>query len=101
MMFPLILLWATLYTNWADYGGTADSMQYSALKQINKSNVQRLQLAWSYLVPGTTSRFGASPLIAGGMIYLRGADNSLVALDAASGKRIGPMPWKEIQRTVA
>jgi quinoprotein glucose dehydrogenase len=89
--------WATLllaarYTTWSDYGGTADSMQYSALKQIDKSNVHSLELAWSYPAAGTSSRFGASPLIAGGMIYLRDADNSLVALDAASGKKIWNHP---------
>ena len=27
------------YTTWRDYGGSADSMQYSALSQVNKSNV--------------------------------------------------------------
>src|SRR5688500_9275843 len=26
------------YTTWRDYGGSADSAQYTALKQINKSN---------------------------------------------------------------
>jgi quinoprotein glucose dehydrogenase len=67
-------------------------MQYSALKQIDKSNVHSLELAWSYPAAGTSSRFGASPLIAGGMIYLRDADNSLVALDAASGKKIWNHP---------
>src|SRR5690348_1644615 len=93
-MLLRILLAATaaLYATWSDYGGSADSMQYSALQQINKSNVQHLELAWSYHVPGTTSRFGASPLIAGGMIYLHGANNSLVALDAATGKPIWNHP---------
>ena len=28
------------YTTWSDYGGTADSMQDSASKQIDKSNVK-------------------------------------------------------------
>jgi quinoprotein glucose dehydrogenase len=91
------LTWVTLllairYTTWSDYGGSADSMQYSALKQIDKSNVHRLELAWSYPVPGPSNRFGSSPLIAGGMIYLRGAEDSFVALDAASGKKIWSHP---------
>jgi hypothetical protein len=33
------------YTTWSDYGGTPDSMQYSALRQINKENVSRIELA--------------------------------------------------------
>src|SRR6185312_13685848 len=92
MLPRIVLSIAALYATWSDYGGSADSMQYSALKQINKSNVQRLELAWSYRVFGTSSRFGTSPLIAGGMIYLRGENNSLVALDAASGKPIWNHP---------
>jgi glucose dehydrogenase len=53
----------TPYTTWSDYSGAADSMQYSALKQINKTNVDKLQLVWSHLAPGPTGRFSFSPLI--------------------------------------
>ena len=35
------------YTTWSDYSGAADSMQYSALKQIDKSNVHKLCAVWS------------------------------------------------------
>ena len=42
------------YTSWKDYGGAPDSMQYSALRQINKTNVARLELAWSHVAPGTS-----------------------------------------------
>ena len=31
------------YTTWTVYGGAADSSQYSALDQITRSNVSRLQ----------------------------------------------------------
>ena len=33
---------------WSDYGGGADSAQYSALTQINRSNVSQLKVAWTY-----------------------------------------------------
>ena len=42
------------HTAWSDYGGAADSAQYSALNQINRGNMNRLEVAWSYLVPETT-----------------------------------------------
>ena len=80
------------YTTWSDYGGSSDSMQYSALKQINKSNVSRLELAWSYPVPGTSGRFGFNPLIADGVMYVLGKDNAIVALDAATGKQVWSHP---------
>ena len=80
------------YTTWSDYGGSADSMQYSALNQINKANINQIELAWSYLVPGRSSRFGFNPLIVDGVMYVLGRDNSLVALDAATGKQIWSHP---------
>jgi glucose dehydrogenase len=33
------------YTTWSDYGGAADSMRYSGLKQIHKTNVNQLEPA--------------------------------------------------------
>ncbi len=80
------------YTTWRDYAGGADSMQYSALKQINKSNVSRLELAWSYLVPGSGGRFGFNPVIVDGVMYVLGGDRAIVALDAATGKQIWSHP---------
>jgi quinoprotein glucose dehydrogenase len=49
------------YTTWSDYGGSADSMQYSALRQINRENVNRLEPARFYSVPGPSGRFGFNP----------------------------------------
>src|ERR1700733_8171934 len=53
--------------NWSDYGGGVDSMQYSPLQQINKSNVSQLTQAWFYAVPGTSARFNFSPLVIDGV----------------------------------
>ena len=44
------------YSKWDQYGGASDSMQYSALAQINKSNVKQLERAWFYAVPGEPDR---------------------------------------------
>jgi quinoprotein glucose dehydrogenase len=78
----------TPYTAWSHYGGSADSLQYSALDQVNKKNVSQLKQMWFYPVPGPSERFGFSPLIVGDMMYVLGKDNTLVALDAATGKEI-------------
>jgi quinoprotein glucose dehydrogenase len=80
------------YTTWSDYGGSSDSMQYSALKQVNKSNVTHLELAWSYPVPGPTGRFGFNPLVVDGTMYVLGKDNAIVALDATTGKEVWTHP---------
>jgi quinoprotein glucose dehydrogenase len=76
------------YTTWRDYGGTADSMQYSALDQIDKKSVARLELAWFHPVPDRKGNFGFNPLIVDRMMYLLGANNAIVALDATTGRAI-------------
>jgi len=80
------------YTRWADYAGTADSMQYSALKQIDRSNVSRLELAWSYMAAGPGGRFAFSPLVVDGVMCVVGKDRAIVALDAATGRQIWTHP---------
>src|SRR5689334_6888463 len=68
---------AARYTTWSDYGGTADSMQYSALKQITKANVNRLELVWSYPAPGPAGRFAFNPLVVDGVMYVVGKDSAI------------------------
>jgi len=76
------------YTTWSAFGGTADSMQYSALTQINKTNVGQLEQVWFYPVVGR-AELAFSPLIAGNIMYVAGTGNrNIVALDAATGKQI-------------
>lgn len=42
------------FATWNQYLGGSDSSQYSSLKQINKSNVKRIEVAWTYPTgPGT------------------------------------------------
>ena len=76
------------YTSWSEYGGASDSMQYSALKQINKNNVSRLELAWSYKVPDHRGNFGFNPLVVDNVMYVLGQNNAIVSLDAVTGKPI-------------
>jgi quinoprotein glucose dehydrogenase len=63
-------------------------MQYSALTQINKNNVNRLELAWFYPVPDRTGNFGFNPIVIDGMMILLGPRNSIIAVDATTGKQV-------------
>ncbi len=73
------------YTTWRAYGGGAHSSQYSALDQINKSNVSRLEVAWTHPVNGNII---FNPIVIDGVMYVQGTGNAIVALDAATGKEI-------------
>jgi quinoprotein glucose dehydrogenase len=76
------------YTTWKDYGGSADSMQYSALTQIDRTNVSRLEQAWFYPVAGDPARLPFNPIVVDGVMYVAGAKGMVVALDAATGSPI-------------
>lgn len=72
---------------WPEYGGSADSMQYSPLRQINKNNATKLEQAWFFPTPDAAGRFGFNPLVLNGVMYV-GAKEAIFALDAATGKQI-------------
>src|SRR5207253_1205583 len=77
---------------WADYAGSADSMQYSALRDIDRTNVARLEPAWSYLAPGLVPRVAFNPIVVDGVLYDLGKDKAIVALDAATGTLVWTHP---------
>lgn len=74
------------FTNWREHLGGADSSQYSALRQINKANVKQLQVVWSY--PTGEGNYLFNPIVIDGVMYVQAKNNSLVALDALTGKEI-------------
>ena len=85
------LAFAQSHTGWSDYGGAADSAQYSALKQINRANVSKLKVAWTFPT-GDNRTYNFNPLVADGVMFVLARNNSIVALDAGSGKEIWVHP---------
>src|SRR3954453_16412935 len=64
-LVPTGLVWAQ--TDWPSFGHDPGASRYSPLKQINISNVSRLQRAWTFHTgkPGSE----AIPLVVGGVLY--------------------------------
>jgi quinoprotein glucose dehydrogenase len=76
--------------DWPAYGGSAEDIRYSTLKQINRSNVSQLELAWTYDTmdgPGATQ---TEPIVIHGVLFGVTPKHKIIALDAASGKLL----WK-------
>ena len=79
---------------WSSYGGDPGGARYSALDQINRTNVVNLKIAWIYhtgdVSDGTKyprkSAFECTPIFVDDKLYLTTAFNRVVALDPASGK---------------
>ena len=71
------------FEGWDQNGGGVDSSQYSSLKEIDKTNVGRLTVAWTY---PSDEAYLFNPLIVNGTMYVLAKKRSIVALDAATGK---------------
>ncbi len=71
--------------NWLTYSGSYQSQRYSALTQLNPTNVKDLQMHWAFQAR-SIEKFEATPLVVDGVMYLTQAPNDIVALDAASGE---------------
>jgi len=75
------------HSTWSDYAGASDSAQYSALDQINRSTVGKLQMAWSYPT-GDGNKYLFNPIVVDRTMYVLAHNHSIVALDATSGKQL-------------
>lgn len=76
------------YRDWKVYGGGPESIRYSNLDQINRANVQKLEVAWTY---DTGDAFPASemqcnPIVVNGLLFATTPKLRVIALDAATGK---------------
>ena len=71
--------------NWMTYHGSYNSWHYSALKDVNTTNVKRLKVAWSHVASRSTRGLQSYPLVVDGVLYYSGAYNQVWALDGATG----------------
>src|SRR5205809_675786 len=78
---------------WPNYGNDAGGSRYSPLTQIDRGNVARLRVAWTYRtgetvgVPGPWGHyaFEATPVMADGTVVFSTPYNRVIALDAETG----------------
>lgn len=85
---------------WPTYGGDAGGMKYSRLRDIDRSNVSRLEQAWTWDTgdpanppadsgrPARPGNFQATPLMINDTLYLPTPLNQVVALDANTGREL-------------
>jgi quinoprotein glucose dehydrogenase len=71
--------------DWPIYGG-AGQTRYSALKQINRSNVAKLKVAWTYDTDDGPNASQTHPIVVNGVLYGVTPSHKTVALDARTGK---------------
>ena len=74
--------------DWPHYGGTQLSWRYSALDQINTTNVAKLTPAWIFQTGDYAENLQSTPIVVDGVMYLITPRANVFALDAATGKVI-------------
>jgi quinoprotein glucose dehydrogenase len=81
-------------SDWGYYGGDIYGQKYSNLTQIDRSNVAKLEVAWTYrtgelgegFARADDLTFEATPVLAFGTLYLSTGTNIIIALDPVTGK---------------
>jgi len=73
--------------NWMTYSGNYSGQRFSALDQINTSNVGKLTAKWVYQT-AATGKLETSSLVVDGILYATAQDDRAFALDARTGRPI-------------
>ena len=74
--------------DWLIWRRTYDAQGYSPLDQVNKNNIKDLKEAWR--IPLLEGPNMATPLVHDGVMFLASTQDTVLALDAISGKQL----WK-------
>jgi len=95
--------------DWASYGGDPGGLKYSALTDINRENVAKLAVAFTWEAkeqpiaasegqkPARPGQFQATPLAIHDTLFFSTPYNRVIALDANDGRELwafDPEPWK-------
>src|ERR1035438_5018277 len=78
------------YRDWKVSGGTVQSIRYSTLDQINRGNVSKLEVAWTFDTHdvSATSDMECNPIVIDGVFYATTPRLRVIALDAGTGRRL-------------
>ncbi|MGN6439209.1 MAG: pyrroloquinoline quinone-dependent dehydrogenase [Agriterribacter sp.] len=80
------------YTTWSIYRGDKASTGYSALTQISTSNLNQLEVAWTYHCgdarEGNRSAIQCNPIVVNNKMYITSPQLKLIALDPQTGKEL-------------
>ncbi len=83
-------------SGWATYGSDPGGTRYSPARQIDRTNVTKLQVAWTYrtgdmqqeVKAREKAAFETTPVLVDGKLFLSTPYNRVIALDPRSGAKI-------------
>ena len=95
---PAIAQHGAVGGEWREYGGDAGGTKYAPLGQMNRGNVDDLEVRWRWASPDnplvepetgrTIVAFEATPLMKGGVLYTSTSFSQAAAIDAETGEQI-------------
>jgi quinoprotein glucose dehydrogenase len=86
MLFALLACThAHAQDDWPMIGGTSGNSHYSSLRQINRSNIAQLKVAWSFDT-GEPGGLETTPIVLDGVLYGLTPSQKVIALDSTTGK---------------
>jgi alcohol dehydrogenase (cytochrome c) len=74
--------------DWPYYGGTHLAWRYSALDQVNTSNVKKLAPVWAFQTGDYENGLQSTPIVVDGVLYLSTARSQVFAIDAVTGHQL-------------
>ena len=74
-------------SEWLSYGRDYQEQRFSPLTEINRDNINELDLTWSFKF-STARGMEATPLVHNGVIYISTGWSHVHALDARTGKQL-------------
>ena len=78
--------------NWLTYSGGVTGQRHSALTQITPANAKNLELQWVCQAK-SLEKFETTALVIDGVLYTVEAPDTVVALDAVSGRLFWTYPY--------
>src|SRR6478735_190260 len=82
---------AASYETWEVYSGSKKNIRYSSLKEIDTSNVAKLQVAWIFHTndadSANFSQIQCNPIVINGVVFGTSPKLKLFAVDALTGKQ--------------
>ncbi len=89
---PALAQYGAADGEWRFYAGDGGHTQYTALDQIDASNVNDLEVAWRWRAENSAERpffnFESTPIMIGGVLYTSTGASEVAAVDAATGETI-------------
>jgi glucose dehydrogenase len=78
------------YREWRMFGGGPENIHYTTLGQINRDNLNQLEVAWTYDTGDAFegSEIQCNPIIIDGVLYATSPKVRVIALEAATGRLI-------------